>query len=190
MRPLLASLLLSTSLVLLANTPSVAAETPLWKGAKWIWDKAGAQTNDSRYLRRRFQLADKPTAAKIHITVDNAYTLFVNGKKVGGDDDWSDVEEYDITKLLTKGTNVLAIDARNAGGKAAAICWMKITASDKSETIIGTDDTWLVSLAKTESWQEPDFDEANWSKAVAIGSPDASPWNITGKKPSPAAAAP
>ena len=84
MRSLLASLLLSTSLALLANSPSMAADTPLWKGAKWIWDKAGTQadarTNDPRYLRRRFQLADKPTAAKIHITVDNQYTLFVNGK--------------------------------------------------------------------------------------------------------------
>ncbi len=186
MRPLLASLLLSTSLALLANSPAAAHETPVWKGAHWIWDRAGgeadARTNDSRYLRRQFQLANKPKAAEIHITVDNEYKLFVNGEKIGGDGDWTDVEKHDITKLLNKGTNVVAIDAQNAGGKAAAICWMRIIEPDKSETVIGTDDRWLVSLTKTEGWQQPNFDAANWSKAVAIGSANAGPWNITGQK--------
>ncbi|MCP4784352.1 MAG: c-type cytochrome [Fuerstiella sp.] len=183
MRLLLASLLFSTSLVLNTTSPAKGDDTPLWKGSSWIWDRAGgaadAQSNDSRYFRRVFELRSQPTAARLHITVDNEYTLFVNGQEVGGNSDWSDVERYDVTKLLVKGTNVVAIDARNAGGVAAAICWMKLSRPD---TIIATDDTWRVSLTKTEGWQQPDFDDTSWAKAVVVSPADAAPWNITGQK--------
>ncbi len=183
MRLRLSYWLILTSLALFARPVDAAPAVPLWKGANWIWDKptgaAGADTNDSRYLRRVFQLATKPAAAEIHITVDNQYTLYVNGQSVGSDGDWYGAEKYDITKLLTQGANVVAIEANNAGGQAAAICWMKITGADQRVTVIGTDAAWLVSLAKAEGWERANFDEAAWSKAVVIGPAGMAPWNIS-----------
>jgi putative heme-binding domain-containing protein len=183
MRLPLTCLLLLTSLAMISQ-PLVAApkKTPVWKGSNWVWDRKGAVSSDSpRYLRRVFELAEKPVAAEIRITADNQYTLYVNGKKLGGDGAWESVEKFDIAKLLTKGKNVVAIEARNAGGPAAVIAWMKITGPKKKTTVIGTDASWRVSLTKKDGWEKPGFaDPQKWARAVVIGNAGVGPWNIAG----------
>ncbi len=180
MRPLFSCLLLASLAFFLQ--PLCAAAPPVWESASWIWDKkpgdVGAQSNDPRYLRRAFDLSEKPTAAEIHITVDNRYKLYVNGKQVGGDDDWFGVEKYDITKFLAKGANVVAIEARNEGGTAAAICWLKITGPGKKVAVNGTDGDWRVSLTREEGWQRTNFDDQAWSRVAVLGDAGILPWRI------------
>ena len=111
----------------LALTSSAAAQDAKgWAGAMWVWDEPNAntvtQSNDPRFLRLAFDLAAKPTQAELWITVDNVYTAYVNGKKVGSDAEWSTVEKYDVAKHLVVGKNVLAIKATNQGGKRHATC--------------------------------------------------------------------
>ena len=56
-------------------------------------------------------MAGKAVQAELWITVDNHYTVYVNGQKVGSDGQWETVEKYDVTKHLVAGKNVLAIVA-------------------------------------------------------------------------------
>lgn len=94
-------------------------------GASWVWDQPDGnqvgQNNEPRYLRRTFQLASEPRKGKLWISADNHYIVYINGHKVGEDREWSTVEEYDVTKHLVRGKNVLAIQARNEGGPAGVI---------------------------------------------------------------------
>ena len=96
-----------------------------------MWDQAGAHETDAGiatiYLRRVFELPAAPKGAKLHITVDNRYTLFVNGEKVGSDGEWNTVEQYDLAKQLKAGKNVIAVEAGNDGGPAGAIVWLGVT---------------------------------------------------------------
>src|SRR5712692_3245087 len=102
--------------------PRLAGASP-----RWIW--AGRTTDMQRVgLRRAFDLAHKPGAATLLATADNYFTLFVNGRRVGGtearpggDMEWQNVHRFDLTPLLSAGRNVIALEAKNAGGPAGAI---------------------------------------------------------------------
>ncbi len=189
--PLASWFLLICSALTLFLQPLKAAAVPVWKDAHWIWDQKpgtpGASSNVPRFLRREFELASKPAAAEIHITVDNQYILYVNGNKVGSSDDWMDVESYDVAKLLNKGTNAIAIEAKNADGVAAAICWLKLTDANKKVAVIGTDASWRVSLSKEDGWEKTDHNDTAWAKVAVLGGAGIGPWNISetaGGKPS------
>src|SRR2546422_4533283 len=95
---------LCAGLILALASPALSQTADTWADAKWVWDEPDAnsvtQNNDPRYLRRTFDLAVKPTAAELWITVDNIYVVYVNGQKVGEDKEWSTVERYDVAKHL------------------------------------------------------------------------------------------
>ena len=107
----------------------------VWSGAQWVWDVASASQSDPggqpRYLRRAFDLTAGVASAELHITVDNHYAAFVNGHKVGEDGEWGSPETLKIAKHLKAGRNVLAIVAKNQGGPAGAIAWLRVVTKDK-----------------------------------------------------------
>src|SRR5438309_11347357 len=110
-------ILLTTALILSLAAPLFAQPANAWADAKWVWDEPDAnkvaQNNEPRYLRLSFNLDAKPQAAELWITVDNVYVAYVNGQKVGADNEWSTIEKYDVAKHLVVGKNVLAIQATN-----------------------------------------------------------------------------
>ncbi|MEN6345574.1 MAG: hypothetical protein ABFE16_09705, partial [Armatimonadia bacterium] len=98
-----------------------------WR-ASWIWATATLNKPDvSAYLRRAFDLPVSPeqlTAAQVQLTVDDAYTLFVNGQQVtetSDTDGWKTPELVGIKPYLVPGRNVIAILARNAGASSGAL---------------------------------------------------------------------
>ena len=51
------------------------------------------------------------------MTCDNEYTLSVNGKRLGGDADWTTVEMIDLTAQLQVGKNQIDIFCEELGGQ-------------------------------------------------------------------------
>ncbi|MGE3805847.1 MAG: hypothetical protein AB7K24_14320, partial [Gemmataceae bacterium] len=166
-----------------AVAPTSAAE-PLrpWSGASWIWSNPDAsqqaQPDDPVHFRRVLELKNQPVRAVVHITADNHYDLFVNGKKIGTDGNWQSVEKYDVAALLRAGRNVLAIRAHNAGGPAGLIAWLHVVTDDKSDAVLGTDATWKWSTTAPESWLTPAFDDGKWAKSFVLGDAGIGPWNL------------
>ena len=102
------------------------------KKAGWIWP---AVRNDPRnnhsmpgediansfaLFRKTFTLDSVPESARLYITADQAYRLYINGEYVnagparGYQRSWP-YDEIDVAKYLKKGKNVLAVRAYNAG---------------------------------------------------------------------------
>lgn len=101
-----------------AATPDEAKPHELT--GRWIWSRPDAAQGNSAggetiTLRRRFDLKALPVRAVAVITCDNAYTLWLNGRQIGSDDAWEDVELYPLEPALKTGTNELLIVARNGG---------------------------------------------------------------------------
>jgi quinoprotein glucose dehydrogenase len=155
-----------------------------WGGASWVWDEPDAnkvpQNNEPRYLRCTFELAAKPAAAELWITVDNVYVVYVNGQKIGEDSEWSTVEKYDVAKHLVVGKNVLAIKATNQGGVAGAIARLHIKTADKKDLFVVTNEKTKITRAASvsERWTTADYDDSTWFNAVVLGDPSIAPWNI------------
>jgi alpha-L-rhamnosidase len=129
--------------------------------ASYLWDGT-TNFNNFAYFRKTFVLTNQPTLAKVYVTAHNDYLLYCNGKLVGRGPARSDPNHYgqynayDITKLLTAGTNVFAAAAHwhgnwnNSGvnAKPAFILEARLDYEDGSSATMGTDGSWKV-LAHT-----------------------------------------
>ncbi|MEI6502392.1 MAG: hypothetical protein WCP21_15380, partial [Armatimonadota bacterium] len=109
------------------ETPDLSsAPFETWR-ASWIWAEATLnKENAPAYLRKSFDLpvaAEQVSMAKVQVTVDDAYTLFVNGKQVaeaGGAEGWRTPEMLDLKPYLVQGRNVIGILAKNIGSSSGA----------------------------------------------------------------------
>lgn len=113
--------------------------------AEWIFlkDDPGEPRVD---FTKSFELAAEAVSAALQLTADNAYELLVNGKYVGSDVDWKDVEYYDITPFLHKGTNTILVHELNYDGDGGILLQGQVFEADGNVTVIKSDGTWEVSL--------------------------------------------
>ncbi len=126
-----------------------AAVKNIQLSAQWIWGdsaKAGAPpAGETLTLRKTFTLPAAVTSASAVVTCDNAFTLYVNGRKVSQSDDWQQMEAVPLHTSLVAGDNTIVVIAKNAGsGPNAAGAYVEALvrlANGKSQTLI-TDSTW------------------------------------------------
>jgi len=154
---------------------------------KWIWQRCVVNSPHRCWFRKHFTL-DKDAEvlrATMQITADNGYTLYINGSKVGSDEDWPSVESYAVDELLSPGNNVIAVEATGAGQPEALLCDLKIDLSDGRRIVVESDESWRVSEVAVEDWWQPDLDDNGW-EAARVVAPVAfcPPWNLAdAKKP-------
>lgn len=127
-------------------------------GGFWITHpKADFKQYSVQLYRKTFTLEHKPDSLIIHISADNLYRLYVNGKYVCMGPARNDLyhwnyETIDIAPFMQKGKNVIAVQVNNFGHqKANAQCSFKtgllIVAHYPSDTVVNTDDkTWKTYL--------------------------------------------
>ncbi|UCG33610.1 MAG: PD40 domain-containing protein, partial [Phycisphaerales bacterium] len=163
-------------LVCLLAVGTHAAAGPL--GAKWIWyPEATSSVNvpaGKRYFRQQVVMpGDTPIkSASCAITADNAFTVFINGQKIGAGDDWQTVYRFDAKPHLSPGTNVLAIEAINWEGRgenpAGLIARLRVTFDGGKPLTFDTDGRWKSSAGATNGWQAPGFDDSRWRPARVV----------------------
>ena len=92
--------------------------------AIWIGPDRGPGESDLGvfHFRRNVDLSEKPEKFLVHVTADNRYRLFVNGKHVGlgpsrGDKLHWQYETYDLAPYLQSGRNIIAAQVWNLGDK-------------------------------------------------------------------------
>ena len=89
--------------------------------ASWIAHPTAPASDFSVvHFRRNFELRTLPDSLPVHVSADNRYQLYVNGRRVGegparGDLQHWRYETYDLRKYLRKGDNVIAAMVWNYG---------------------------------------------------------------------------
>ncbi|QHI68391.1 alpha-L-rhamnosidase-related protein [Tichowtungia aerotolerans] len=126
---------------------------------KWIWTQRGSYNtyNDTIVAVRRFQ-AGEVTAARIQITADSRYRLFVNGHWIadGPARAWSERYCYDVHEIeefLRPGENEIKIVARYFGcgtfhgvpQQAGLAAQVDLRTTDGRELRVATDSSWQVA---------------------------------------------
>lgn len=157
------------------------------KWGKWIWFPEGDPRVDApleaRLFRREFDLSDrerKNLRAKLRIASDNQAAVWLNGTKVGEVIGWQSPPDFDVTKFLRPGKNVIAIKAENLPAPvklnpAGLNVALEITSAD-GERFIFSDENWRVAKQSSRGWQEINFDDAQWARAKTIASEGENPW--------------
>ena len=116
----LASCLVCLSSVCLVASGAPAPQ-PQWLGA------AVPASDQATVFSRDFTLPQAPAKALLRLDARDRYRLAVNGRTVSvGDTPW-DAETYDVTGLLTQGTNSVAVtvDADETPFPANCYMWLR-----------------------------------------------------------------
>lgn len=142
--------------------------------AKWITDGAYNFTEKKvspvpMYFRKQIKTNKQISRAVIYSTAMGIYGLDINGKRVGDDyfapgftsyKTWLQYQTYDVTDLLTGNDTLIATVAggwavgsyvftrvnRVTCNRQALLLELRLTYEDGSTEIIGTDESWEVSL--------------------------------------------
>jgi hypothetical protein len=100
---------------------------------------------EARAFRQSLTLAAAPRRAACTIAGDNAFELWVNGRKVGAGDDWQTPQTFDLTPFLRAGANEIVAVGRNGGtapNAAALWCQLYAQTADGKEVALATDKSW------------------------------------------------
>lgn len=139
----------------------------------WIW---GAKNNISKqevWFRASFELKEVPAKALLQATADNHCTVWLNGKELGGSDDWAEAFTAEVGADLKAGVNTIAVLARNDGGIAA----MSLRLSSGKTVLAETGTHWKASLANPgKGWESAGFADASWAAATFVKKYGEQPW--------------
>jgi hypothetical protein len=142
-----------------------------WK-AFWIWDKDKIQKDHCTvWFKKDFIAPEKPwKSAKIQITCDDSFTLFINNKEVactdGIIDGWRNPVIKDIQSYIVPGANTILVKAKDVTGAEGLITELYINAAEKLHLLTGTD------------WKAASDKNGPWSPAYIIGQPPCTPWQF------------
>ncbi len=152
--------------------------------ARWIWYREGQPAASApvgkRYFRRNLTLREGTAirSARVAMTADNAFTLYVNGRQAAAGDDFRHLYTKDVTSLLRPGANVLAVVAENGADRpnpAGLIATLVVQYGDGKELVVHTDDRWLTTVRTGEGWTTQPT-SAEWRAALDLGPLGMGPW--------------
>jgi signal transduction histidine kinase len=146
---------------------------------QWIWD---TNTFDKQTCRlwKEFEIPPKAKVARaiLHITVDNGYSLFLDGRELGRGSDWRTVTEYDVTQLVGPGRHTLAVEGFNDRLEAGLIFGLHIEFRDGTSMDIQSDDSWMVAGEASRHWTTRTSPGPDWHAAIVVGAINHHPWEI------------
>jgi len=131
----------------------------------WIWHPTVHTVNKTIYFRKRFAIPDgkEIQKAKVRVTADNDFTLWINGTKLGRGNNWHQLYDFDSKSVLKNGKNIIAIAARNTAGAICGLLFnLQITFSDSSTKVVNSDSSWLVTINEQTGWNTLKFDDSSW----------------------------
>jgi hypothetical protein len=155
---------------------------------KWIWHPDAQQNAHTCWFRTIFEIPEGKTItlAKMAITADNAFVLYVNGKRVGESSVWMTCSSFDLGAALSTGKNVLAVEARNIDGPFGLIAGVLVEFDDGKALEVRSDQTWLASLSPADGYERVGYDASAWASANEIAEAGGSPWNSISNRQIPA----
>lgn len=177
--------------------------------ASWIWLAepdllTTAPTGNVASLKTFATPTGKTAAsAQIAMTVDNNFTLWVNGQPVAasdpeGEDGWKTAQV--LSAALNASANVISVLAANANpdspgaaNPAGLLAAVRVFFTDGSNETILSDNTWLVSGTVPADFPLPvdvspfgpaevatQYGSGPWGTSVGLPSPAVNPLNLTG----------
>ncbi|KAG6918731.1 hypothetical protein DXG01_012216 [Tephrocybe rancida] len=169
-----------------------ASPTVSFVDSTWIWSSEASSPSAPAQPRAFRKAVSTPSgktlqSALILLTVDDGFTLYVNGALVGSSpnqtDVWKSAQRFTVPLSGTSPT-LFAVRATNlpdvtTGGQSPAglLAAIKIAYTDGTTTVVLSDATWKVTSAIPAGFELPSTDDSSWSTAKPLGLYGVSPWD-------------
>ncbi len=150
--------------------------------AEWIGSADYTQyevpTGTPCHFRKVFTLR-APEQAQISINADDAFELYVNGRKLASEDMGRKLYTYDVSKALTKGNNVVAVRVANNAGKTSALVARVLVKETGSNWVsFSTDQSWKAAKDVLPFWNTVLYNDRLWDNAQSFGKlGETAPWD-------------
>lgn len=162
----------------------------------WIWD-AKVFDNQTCLLWKPFVIpvSKGVTNACLKLTVDNQFTVFLDGRELGQGAEWRELFVFDLTPLLSAGRHVLLVKAFNSYSSAGMLLGLEVDLADGRRVEVKSDDTWriipleyfvgkktedyndaLTSRNITKNWKKITVAKTDWPSATVEKPLGGSPW--------------
>ncbi len=145
--------------------------------AEWIWPshQISRETPVAFFAARDFDLPRWRLYTRIKILGDPEYTLYFNGREIGGrrvhDDRHLDI--YDVSDLARDGRNRILVAVRSSNGVGGLIASIDIT--PEAENIVATGRDWKIFRRWSDSL--PLRDTTGAEAPMLFGEPPSGRWN-------------
>ena len=161
------------------SAPAAASAGWISPGAYWYDESMpgyGLTPTDDAYLRpwrgywlyfaeagMEFTIPAGGTLARLDVTADNVFTLWVNGCFIAFEENWDYYHRYYVQ--LLEGENVVAVEVYNGDGPYGLIADIYF---DDTHIVTG-ESGWLVSETAAAGWNDTGFVASGWWNAIDTG---------------------
>ena len=143
----------------------------------WIWDSK-VSDNQTCLLWKSFvvPVSKGVTNARLHMTVDNEFTVFLDGRELGHGAEWRELFAFDLTPLMSAGRHVLLVKAFNSYSSAGMLFGLQVDLADGRRIEVKSDASWrIIPTDYFAGKKTEDFNDAltsqniikNWKKITA-----------------------
>ena len=141
-------------------------------------DKIRGGKHHEFFLRREFELKEKPVHGYLQYTADDCAQAFVNGHSAGFSNDWRSCQVYNVSDFLQAGKNVLGIHYFNTNTHGGVIAELYVQYADGSCERINSDENFKSNIKEQSGWNKAGFDDSSWAGILHCAPPPAAPWGI------------
>jgi signal transduction histidine kinase len=143
----------------------------------WIW----AETTSNQQTCQLWRVFDIPKRnpvahARVLMTADDEYTLYLDGRELGRAADWRELQDYDVTPLMSPGTHTLAVKAYNSFWFAGMIFGLHVDFADGKTLDVKSDRSWKIVPAGERKWTTKKLAPKTWPEATIIAPLGGDPW--------------
>lgn len=145
--------------------------------ARWLWshNRIAADEPEAFFLTRELDIPAGPTFVQIRIAADPEYTLWFNGKEIGGgSSDGLTLHRYDVTELARERANRIVIAIRSPRGVGGVLAVVDLGPMLRSWLVTGSD--WKLYTRWTPALLSRDLPAMADTPRV-LGKPPFGRWN-------------
>jgi hypothetical protein len=135
----------------------------------WIWASGTDGLPDTVFFRQPFTLSALPASAVLRFTGRGQYIVYINGRSVLRSMGQDTLQQADLTRLLRRGRNVLAMECTRTIGAMGVAFHLTIRYGDGRILYVVSDGTVRVARTFAPGWEGVLFDDRRWAHARVIG---------------------
>jgi putative heme-binding domain-containing protein len=161
-------------LPLLRLLPFAALVAAVEAKPQWIWAAPKAKPGQTIWVRRTFNLEGPAKGARLSVSADNTWELWINGEFAGRGDEWATPKRINAEKFMRPGANTIAI---KAGNDASDMAGLVVRVERGKAVLLESDTTWKASAADPGAgWEKPETADGSWPAAVKVAQLGDAPW--------------
>ena len=134
----------------------------------WIWAEKTLDNQTCQFWNT-FEIPKlaEVTKARLVITADNEFTLYLDGRELGHGAEWRELFVFDLTQLLSPGRHALAVRCYNGSFLAGMLFGLKVDLADGRRVEVKSDKSWRVVPDGVNRWEKQTEIRPDWPAAPA-----------------------